>query len=61
MDINSGVRVSNVCTVTTKEGAIKRNQYSEHRNIQRKIQDNYHKKKQQSEKCNITMDNTIIY
>jgi hypothetical protein len=61
-DINSGVRISKVCTVTTKEEDIKRNQYSEHRNIWRKIQDNYHKKKQKrSEQCNITTDNKIIY
>jgi hypothetical protein len=39
VDINSGVHISKVCTVTTKE----------HRNIRRKIQDNYHKKKQKSE------------
>jgi hypothetical protein len=44
VNINSGIRVSKVCTVTTKEGDTKGNQYSEHRNIRRKIQDNYHKK-----------------
>jgi hypothetical protein len=61
VDTNSSVRISKVCTVTTKEEDTKRNQYSEHRNIWRKIQDNYHKKTKRSEKCNITTDNTIIY
>jgi hypothetical protein len=36
---------------------MKRNQYSENTRIYgEKIQDNCHKKKQESEKCNITMD-----
>jgi hypothetical protein len=43
VDINSGVRISKVCTVTTKEDT-KSNQYSEHSNKRRKIQDNYHRK-----------------
>jgi hypothetical protein len=45
VDINSGLRIDEVCTVTTKEDDTKRYQYSEHRNIWREIQDNYHKKK----------------
>jgi hypothetical protein len=41
VDVNS---VSKVCTVTTNEEDTKRNQYSEHGNVRRKIHDNYHKK-----------------
>jgi hypothetical protein len=60
VDTNSGVHISKVCTVIKKEENTKRNQYSEHRNIWRKIQDNYHKKNMKVKDCNITTDNTII-
>jgi hypothetical protein len=57
VDINSGVCISKVCTVTTEEGDTKMNQYSEHRNIRRKIQDNTTTtrkiEQQKIEKCNI--------